>query len=452
MRRFRIAFRGAGLLGGQPLAEPVPDSGEPPANCDVVVLGGGIVGVTTALFLAEGGARVALFEKGVVAGEASGRAVGFVESMLTDPRKQPALSHSLRIWHGLSDRIGEETSFRGGMLMVMGSQAEADMARAWRDRPGIAAATQVISPNEVRKHLPELSPGLPVSAGVYSSEDGFADPRRATPAIARGAMRKGAMIFQNCAARRVLVSGGTVRGVETERGITRAGHVVLAGGIWNQILAAHLGFDLPQLYGFATATEIRADGLPEDLCGVAAGGCFRPTPWGTHIVGPILSLTPMTPLHLRNAWRFRHALRHLGGSIDLALRPDHWRFVARALRWNGHGQSPFESCRILEPEVRPFSEWAALQQVTAPFSPRSVELVRSWAGALATTPDNMPIAGPVPGIGGLSIGSGMYYGFSFGPGMADLIASGILGREPPFDPAPYDLNRFAGGKVPAFAA
>lgn len=453
MRRHRIAFDGAGLTGGRSRAEPVPDSKAMAACYDVVIIGGGIVGVSTGLALAEAGVSVAVFEKGTVAGEASGRAVGFVESMLTDPRKQPALKHCLGVWHGLSDRIGEDTSFRPGMLTVTAPGAESAMAKEWRTRPGLDNPATLLDAAAVRQHLPGLSPDLPVGGGLWSSADGAADPRRATPAIARAALRRGAHIFQNCAIRRIVTAQNRVEAVETEAGIIRAGHVVLAGGIWNQILCAHIGVDLPQLYAFATASEVRAAGLPEGIAGVAAGGCFRPTRRGTHVIGPILSLAPLTPLHLRHAWRFRRALRHLGPAIDFAPRPDHWRFIARALRWNGKGISPFEACRILEPAPRRYCEWIALQQLQQSFAPKAPELVESWAGALATTPDNMPIAGPVPGIQGLHIGSGMYYGFTFGPGMADLIAAGILGKPAPFDPAPYLAERFGKGKaLPPFAA
>jgi glycine/D-amino acid oxidase-like deaminating enzyme len=337
------------------------------------------------------------------------------------------------------------------MMVAFGTKAEMDMARAWRAQPDLDNDAVLLDAARLRARLPALSTDFPVLGGVWSDSDGFADPRRATPAIARGAMRKGAAIFQDCAVRRVLVERGRAVGVETERGSVRAGHVVLAGGIWNQILCAHLGVDLPQLYGFATATEVRAPGLPDDVAGVVDDCCFRPTPWGTHVVGPHLSLAPVTLLHLRNAWRFRRAFGALGHAIDLAPAPAHFRFVSQALRWRGAGGSPFERLRVLEPEIRRYSEWFALERIRAPFGLGPVELVRSWAGALATTPDNMPLLGAVETIGNLHVGSGMYYGFTFAPGMADHLSASILGRAVPFDGKPYGLSRFRSGPLPGFA-
>ena len=453
MRRFRIALQGS-RLRKEPvsLAEPVVETSPWQDKVDVAIVGGGIFGVSVALFLARGGAKVALFEKGVVAGEASGRAVGFVESLLTDPRKQPALKHSKAVWAGLSDLIGEDTSFGSGMAAVFSSAEELEFARAWRALPELENDTRLLDASEMRELIPEIASGFEIVGGVYSPTDGYADPRRATPAIARGAMRAGALIHQNCAVRRVLVEKGRVTGVETERGTVKAERVVLAGGIWNQILCAHLGISLPQLYGFATASEVRASGLPSSLAGVINDCCFRPTPWGSHVVGPHLSIAPLTPFHLRYGWHFRKALAALGGAIDISASLEHFAFVHKALRWRGRGKSPFEACRILEPEFRKYSEWFGVDRIKQPFGLEKVALVRSWAGALALTPDNMPILGDVDAVAGLSIGTGMYYGFTFSPGMADCLASGILGQPLPFDRAPYALKRFSSNRDFDFAS
>lgn len=452
MRRFRIAMQGS-RLREEPnsLAEHLGSHSVWRDRVDVAIVGGGIFGVSLALFLARGGAKVAVFEKGVVAGEASGRAVGFVESLMTDPRKQPALHHTKTIWKGLSDLVGEDTSFRSGMAVVFSRAKEMEVARQWRALSDLENDARLLDPTQMRRLIPEISPAFDIAGGIYSPTDGYADPRRATPAIARGAVRAGALIHENCAVRRVLVEDRRIAGVETERGMVKAERVVLAGGIWNQILCAHLDIALPQLYGFATATEIRAPELPFSLAGVVNDCCFRPTPWGSHVVGPHLSISPLTPLHLRHGWRFRKALAALGAHVDLSPAPEHFAFIAKALRWRRKGESPFEKCRILEPEYRRYSEWYAIERIKTPFGISNVELLRSWAGALALTPDNMPILDDIEQIGGLSIGTGMYYGFTFSPGMADCWAAQLLGRPLPFDRSPFALSRFSAGKEPDFA-
>jgi glycine/D-amino acid oxidase-like deaminating enzyme len=133
--------------------------------------------------------------------------------------------------------------------------------------------------------------------------------------------------------------------------------------------------------------------------------------------------------------------------VDLAPSLSHYRFMRRAERWTGTGPSPFELCRILEPEHRRYSEFAALNGVARTFRDgEKARLLRSWGGALATTPDNMPIIGPVPGYPEIHLACGMYYGFTFGPVAAALIASRVLGALPPVDPTPFDPGRFSGGR------
>ena len=81
----------------QPLREP----GALPESADVVIIGGGIVGVSTALFLANQGIDVALCEKGHVAGEQSGRNWGWVRQQGRDPRELPMMIESMRIFSEL---------------------------------------------------------------------------------------------------------------------------------------------------------------------------------------------------------------------------------------------------------------------------------------------------------------------------------------------------------------
>ena len=94
----------------------VPVHGDPdlPREVDVVVIGGGIIGASTALELAEGGLRVALCEKGGIGKEQSSRNWGWVRISRRDPREVPLMAEALRIWSGLDQRIGRDTSTATG--------------------------------------------------------------------------------------------------------------------------------------------------------------------------------------------------------------------------------------------------------------------------------------------------------------------------------------------------
>src|SRR3990170_2331443 len=92
--------------------DAVPSDTALPESADVIVVGGGIIGVTTAFFLAEQGVAVVLCEKGIIAGEQSSRNWGWCRTMGRDPRELPLAMESLRLWRDLNRRIGDETGFR----------------------------------------------------------------------------------------------------------------------------------------------------------------------------------------------------------------------------------------------------------------------------------------------------------------------------------------------------
>src|ERR1700752_2648316 len=100
-----------------PRVDPVRSDEALPARADVVIVGGGIIGASTALFLAQKGVQAVLCEKGHIAGEQSSRNWGWCRKMGRDPRELPLIIESLRLWQGLN-KIGEaETRFCHGRVM-----------------------------------------------------------------------------------------------------------------------------------------------------------------------------------------------------------------------------------------------------------------------------------------------------------------------------------------------
>ena len=105
-----------------------------PARADVVIIGGGIIGTSTALFLAEKGVSVALCEKGHIAGEQSSRNWGWCRKMGRDPRELPLIIESLRLWQGMNERVEAETGFRQpGIMYLAESPAELGELETWLD-------------------------------------------------------------------------------------------------------------------------------------------------------------------------------------------------------------------------------------------------------------------------------------------------------------------------------
>ena len=124
-----------------PRVDPVSSDEALPARVDVVVIGGGIIGASTALFLAEKGVSVALCEKGHIAGEQSSRNWGWCRKMGRDPRELPLIIESLRLWQGMNERVEAETGFRqaGIMYLARNPGRIGRTRRLARARPAISA-------------------------------------------------------------------------------------------------------------------------------------------------------------------------------------------------------------------------------------------------------------------------------------------------------------------------
>src|ERR1700736_1710820 len=128
-----------------PRVDPVRSDEVLPARADVVVIGGGIIGASAALFLAQKGVRVVLCEKGHIAGEQSSRNWGWCRKMGRDPRELPLIIESLRLWQGMNELVEAETGFRqAGIMYLAESEAELGQLEAWSSAfPHIGADTRI---------------------------------------------------------------------------------------------------------------------------------------------------------------------------------------------------------------------------------------------------------------------------------------------------------------------
>ena len=141
-----------------PRVDPVRSDETLPTRADVVIIGGGIIGTSTALFLAQKGISVALCEKGHIAGEQSSRNWGWCRKMGRDPREIPLIIESLRLWQGMNELVEAETGFRqAGIMYLAETQAELNQLEAWLEHARqYQLDTRIIG----RSEAAELMPGL----------------------------------------------------------------------------------------------------------------------------------------------------------------------------------------------------------------------------------------------------------------------------------------------------
>jgi glycine/D-amino acid oxidase-like deaminating enzyme len=159
-----------------PRVDPVETDETLPPSADVVIVGGGIIGTSAALSLAEKGISVVLCEKGHIAGEQSSRNWGWCRKMARDPREIPLVIESLRLWQGMNERVEAETGFRTCGIMYLG-ETEADLERlgGWLDHAReYQLDTRVVDGAEVARLLPGAAKRW--AGALYTASDGKAEP------------------------------------------------------------------------------------------------------------------------------------------------------------------------------------------------------------------------------------------------------------------------------------
>ncbi|OYR14993.1 NAD(P)/FAD-dependent oxidoreductase [Brucella thiophenivorans] len=427
-----------------------------PKEADVVVIGGGVVGVFTAYYLARSGVKVALLEKGRIAAEQSSRNWGWCRQQNRDVRELPMATKSLDLWDKIAEETGEDSGFkRCGLLYLSQDEAEIAGWARWRDfAKTVGVTTHMLSGAEATER--GKATGRAWKGGVFSPTDGIADPSRAVPVVARGVMAAGGTVHQNCAARGLELSGGRVSGVVTEAGTIQTKTVVMSGGAWASSFCHQLGVRFPQAAVRASILSVApgAVGLPDALHTSQVSLTRR------HDGGYTLAISgrarvDVTPQQLRFSREF----------IPMFTR--RWRSLAPGgtqgwcsghetlSKWSLDKITPMEKNRILDPKPDE-GQISLTYQRARDLLPELAKtpIANRWAGYIDSTPDGVPAIGEIETVPGFILAAGFSgHGFGIGPGAGRMIADVILGREPIVDPNPYKperLNRSAWGKVADF--
>ncbi|MGY4187256.1 glycine/D-amino acid oxidase-like deaminating enzyme [Bradyrhizobium sp. USDA 4459] len=229
-----------------PRVERIHSDERVPAEADVVIVGGGILGATAAYYLAKRGVSVALLEKGHVACEQSSRNWGWCRQQNRDRRELPLSVLSMRLWDELTRDINRDLGFRRcGLVYATHDEAVLAGWEKWREvAREYDVDTRVLSRAEVAERVPEARDKW--VGGTYSERDGKAEPALAAPGIADGARVLGATIHQGCAARALDLANGNIAGVHTEKGYIRTSAVLCAAGAWSSRFLRPLGIRFPQ--------------------------------------------------------------------------------------------------------------------------------------------------------------------------------------------------------------
>jgi glycine/D-amino acid oxidase-like deaminating enzyme len=432
-------------------ATPITFSDHLPEAVDVVVIGAGIIGTSTAYFLAERGLKVLLCEKGRVAGEQSCRNWGWVRQQGRDWAELPIMMESNRIWRELAAKTGEkDLTFTASGCAYL-AQTESEMAKyeSWH---ALAMQhqldTRLLSGDEASALVPDVD-GRWIG-GMLTASDGRAEPFVAVPALARAARRLGVSIIENCAVRTIETEAGGVSAAITEMGRVKTTSVLLAGGAWSTYFAANMGLDLPQLMVRSTAGRTNAvAGKTMPNVSMEGFGIRKRDDGGYTIATGDLAEHYLSPKSFKYFTKFLKLLTVSAKDVRIKTRlpagyPGAW---GSKRRWSGDQVSPFEQMRVLDPppaeEVRRRLEHRLPER--APWLV-NVGIAELWAGMIDVTPDAVPYICEAPSPRGFFMGTGLSgHGFGIGPGVGRILADLIQGRSPGHNLSRFRYNRFTDG-------
>lgn len=429
------------------LDQPARHTAPLPRACDVVVIGGGIIGVMTAWFLTKAGKKVVLCEKGRISGEQSGRNWGWIRQQGRDLDELPIMMESLSIWHALVAELGEGLGFRQSGVVYMANNAK-DMA-GFEDWLSHARAHGLDTRLMRRAEVATLLGADAWSGGLVTPSDGRAEPWVAVPLIAQALAAKGCVIVENCAVRGLDRSSNRVTGVVTEQGEVACNGVVMAGGAWSSLFLRAQGVALPQLSVLASVAA--TEPMPEIFPGNAADNAFafrRRVDGGYTIAPGATHDFFLGPDAFRHFSKFIPVLKRDFGATHFRPAapkgfPDAW---GTPRVWDVSMGSPFEQMRILNPAPN-LKTLAKVQDDFAAAYPKlgRPTLRAAWGGMIDTLPDLVPVVDEAP-LAGLFIATGMSgHGFGIGPGMGRVIADLVMGNRVGHDLQRFRLSRFTDG-------
>ena len=366
-----------------------------PKAAEIVVVGAGILGLTTALRLAEAGRDVLVIDRAEPFCEGSGVNAGTLALQNKPNELLLFYRESLDEWRRLRDELDDDVGHvRRGGLRVAGTEADMDALRASAaEQAALGIETQWLEGNEMRARAPWLGPGI--RAATYCAEDGFASPLLAGRALVRALRTNGGRFVANA---RLIGSEERADGfeLETSKGHVRCGVVVLATGAWTERATALFGLDIPVRIhvNMLSVTERMAQFMDNMVV--------------THIAGRFtLKQFPNGSCVLGGGFKGR-------GNIDTGAKELDFEQLIANLRFQ---------CEVV-PHLM------------------TANLLRSWAGFTGVLDDGLPLLGPWPEnpnlIFAFTTGAGFTLGPAAGRAVAEIITAGAV---------PERLARYGPGRL-----
>lgn len=384
-------------------------------TADVVIIGGGCMGASTAYHLARLGMNnLVVVEREPLLGMGStGRNAGGVRHQFSNESNVRLSIESIRVFERFADEVGYEIDFyQDGYLFLLSSEENVTaFMRNVEMQRRLGIEVDVLTPEQARK----LAPGLEVDgvlAATFCSRDGIADPNGVTMGFAKAAQAAGARIYRDTEVTGVTVEGNRIRAVETTRGVISTDRVVNAAGPYARNIGRMIGLDIPVL------------------------------PYRRHI----FITEPLLPP--RGARAFGEAGADRPGIPDSRIMVIDFETTFYFHR-EGAGILFGMSDSDEPPSFDTTVSWDFLERVTQVAMRRLPRLAdaaisHAWAGLYETTPDAMPVIGPDKEMEGFFMITGFSgHGFQHSPAAGRILAEMIVGiAAVGIDTSPFAFDRF----------
>ena len=377
-----------------------------PSSSKIIIIGGGIIGCSTAYHLAQMGQEVLLLEKAQLTSGSTWHAAGLVGQSRSNANITQLLGYSIDLYDKLEAETGLATGWKmnGGLRLACNDERWTEVRRQATTARSFGLDMQLLSPQEAQDLWPLMDIDDVIGAAFLPS-DGQANPADITQALAKGARAKGAKLVENSPVNEILTEKGQIIGVRTPQGDITCEKLVLCCGQWTRELAKTIGVTVPLVSVEHQYMVTESFGVPSNL----------PT--------------------LRDPDRLTYYKEEVGGLVMGG-------YERNGIPWAENGiPDPFDF-QLLESNFDHFEQLVelALPRVPALQTAGIKQLIN---GPESFTPDGNFILGEAPEMSNVFIGAGFNaYGIAAGGGAGMALAEWVANGAPPYDLWPVDIRRF----------
>ncbi len=366
-------------------------------TAEVAIIGGGIMGLSTAYYLAKRGVSdVVVLEKDLLAQASTGLSVGGIRQQFSNPANIRLSQESVRVYERFEDEFGADIKFRqvGYVFLTQIEETWNAFLSDVETQRKYNVPVELLSPKDIKQRWPYLNVD-DLKGGTFGPKDGYADPYLAAMGFANSARKLGVRIEEKTRVTGIKIEGGRVQGIETAKGPITAPAVVNVAGPWGGEVARMAGPDLPvKPYRRQVFVTKSFDAIPKPV-----------------------------PMIIDQDVTF-YLCGDEPGIIMGMSDPD------EPSSFNLNVDRDFLE-KVIEAAVR-----------RAPILEKA-EILRGWGGLYTITPDDNPIIGEAPGVSGLFCAIGFSgHGFQQAPAVGLILSQLILDGKTNFDLAPFAFDRF----------